>query len=75
MSEILFLELSEQNSRSLGSPATSIDMMERRNFPSRDQAIGKYTTRDDNDLKGSCSFIWAFRQESQVVFDIKIRCR
>ena len=28
-----------------------IDMMDRRNFPALDQAIGKYTTQDDTDLK------------------------
>ena len=50
-SYFLFLEFLEQNHPGLGSPATSIDMMESQNFPALDQAIGNYTTQDDNDLK------------------------
>ena len=47
----LFLEFSQHNPPSLGSPATSLDMLERRNFPTLEQAIGTYTTHDETDLK------------------------
>ena len=32
-------------------------MMERQNFPALDQAIGKYTTQDDIDLKASLYYL------------------
>ena len=32
-------------------------MMECRNFPALDQAIGNYTTRDDTDLKASLYYL------------------
>ena len=46
----LYLEFSQQNHPSLGSP-TSLDMLERRNFPTLEKAIAIYTTHDDTDLK------------------------
>ena len=47
----LYLEFTQQNPPSLGSPASSVDMLERRNFPTLEKAITIYTTRDDTDLK------------------------
>ena len=47
----LYLEFSQQNPQTLGSAATSLDMLERRNFPTLEKAITTYTTRDDTDLK------------------------
>ena len=43
----LYLEFSQQNPQTLGSPATSIDMLQSRNFPTLEKAISTYTTRDD----------------------------
>ena len=47
----LYLEFSQQNPQTLGSPASSLDMLQRKNFPTLQKAIATYTTHDDTDLK------------------------
>ena len=65
----MFLEFFKQNPPSLGSPATSIDMMERQNFPALEQAIGKYTTHNDTDLKAGlkASLYYLLKTRAKIV--------